>query len=156
MISCTFEDGGKANLRHTVVDALLINNNNILLVKRAKNLIGGGKWAFPGGYVNINESISEAIEREAFEETGYKVKNPKLFTIADDPSKRNDSRFNIALVFVCDVLEKEGTADNESSEQKWFDLNNLPKENEFAFDHFQHEIKGKGGSKPYPRSQDKI
>ena len=137
MITCIFEDGGKGNLRHAVVDSLLIKDNKILLVKRAENLLQGGKWGLVGGYVEMDENIREAAEREALEETGYKVKNPKLFTIADDPEKRNDPRFNIAFVFICEVLEKEGQADKESSEQKWFELDSLPKENEMAFDHFK-------------------
>lgn len=137
MILCTFENGGTGNLRHAIVDGLVIKNNKILLVKRDIKLSEGGKWGVPGGYVNLNENLEEAIKREVFEETGYRVSAVKLFTIVDSPIRRNDIKQNIGFVFVCKAEEKEGEPDKESTEQKWFQLNNLPSQEEIAFDHLQ-------------------
>lgn len=137
MIICTFEDGGTGKLRHAVVDALLIKDGKILLVKRAKKLTQGGKWGVVGGFIERDEFPTQTVSREVFEETGYRVKKADFFTIVDNPQRVNDERQNIAFVFVCEAGEKEGEPDNESSEQKWFDLENLPKEEEFAFDHLQ-------------------
>lgn len=133
MILCQFEDGEKANLRHAVADALILKDGKILLVKRAPNLLAGGKWGIVGGYIDMDETLEECVRREVLEETGYEIKNLKLFSVADNPRTRNDPRFNIAFLFTCEALEQVGTPDNESSEQKWFDLNDLPKE--MAFDH---------------------
>lgn len=137
MILCTFENGGIGNLRHAIVDGLVLKDNEILLVKRDIKLSEGGKWGVPGGYVNLNENLEQAIARETFEETGYRVSDIKLFTIVDSPLRRNDIKQNIGFVFVCRVGEKEGKPDLESSEQKWFDLDNLPSQEEIAFDHLQ-------------------
>lgn len=137
MILCTFENGGTGNLRHAIVDGLIIKDNKILLVKREQKLLEGGKWGVPGGYVNLNENLEQAIVRETFEETGYRISDIKLFTIIDSPTRRNDTKQNIGFVFVCKGGEKEGKPDLESSEQKWFDLNNLPTQEEIAFDHLQ-------------------
>jgi ADP-ribose pyrophosphatase YjhB (NUDIX family) len=137
MISCIFEDGGKASLRHVVIDAVIINDNKILLVKRSEKLVQGGKWALIGGFVERDEILQEALNREVLEETGYKLKEINLFTIIDNPNRKGEERQNIAFVFVCQAGEKVSKPDWESTEQKWFDINDLPKEEEIAFDHFE-------------------
>lgn len=137
MIHCTFEDGGKASLRHAIIDALVIKDSKILLVKRAPQLLEGGKWGDVGGFMNRDESLKQTVEREVFEETGYKIKDIQLFTIRDNPD-RNEDRQNIAFVFLCTALEKEGHADWESTKIKWFSFDSLPKEKEFAFDHYKN------------------
>jgi 8-oxo-dGTP diphosphatase len=137
MINCIFENGGRASLRHVVIDAIVIKDNNLLMVKRSDNLVQGGKWALIGGFAERNETTREALSREVFEETGYKIKTSNLFTIIDIPNRKNEDRQNIAFVYICEVGEKEGLADSESTKQEWFDLGNLPKEEEIAFDHYQ-------------------
>lgn len=137
MISCTFEDDGKGKLRHVVIDAIITKDESILMVKRAKNLIQGEKWGLIGGFVERNETVEQALKREVFEETGYKLKTINFFTIIDIPNRKNENRQNIAFVYVCKSGEKMGEPDKESTQQKWFNLENLPKEEEIAFDHFE-------------------
>jgi len=48
MITCSFENGNRASLRHTVDDNLLLQDDRILLVKRANQLIEGGTIIFAG------------------------------------------------------------------------------------------------------------
>lgn len=137
MIICTFEDGGKGNLRHAIVDVLVVKDNKILMEKRSKNLVQGGKWGVIGGFVDRDETCEQAVSREVFEETGYRLKKITFFTIIDIPNRKNEERQNIAFVYICEPGEQEGEPDNESTEQKWFDLNALPNEEEIAFDHFE-------------------
>ena len=137
MISCTFEDGGKASLRHAVVDALVLKDSKVLLVKRTDKLLEGGKWGLIGGFVERDETAEKALSREVFEETGYRLKTINFFTIIDIPNRKNEDRQNIAFVYICEVGQKEGTPDKEATKQEWFDLDNLPKEEEIAFDHYQ-------------------
>lgn len=139
MISCTFEDGGKANLRHVVVDNLVIKDKKLLMVKRAKGVPAQGKWGLVGGFMSTDETLKEAVKREIFEETGYRIDNVTLLTIIDNPNRhpKDGERQNVAFVFICMALEKEGKPDWESTEQKWFDFDKLPKEEEIAFDHFK-------------------
>jgi len=70
MITCTFENGNRASLRHVVVDNLVLQGDRILLVKRAVQLIEGGKWGLVGGFVDRDETIRQAAAREIMEETG--------------------------------------------------------------------------------------
>ena len=137
MITCTFEDGGKGKLRHVVVDAIVLKNNSLLMVKRSKNLVQGEKWGIVGGFAERDETLKKAVSREVFEETGYKLKTINFFTVIDIPNRKNEDRQNIAFIYICEAGEKEGKSDLESTEQKWFDLNNLPKEEQIAFDHYQ-------------------
>ncbi len=137
MITCKFEDGGDATLRHTVVDGILVKDNKVLLIRRAKNLIHGGKLALPGGYLDRNETIFDAVRREVKEETGYEIKNPKLFNIISDPSRKED-RQNVAFVFIVEVGEQTGKPDKEVDGMAWYDLEKLPAKEETAFDH--HEV----------------
>ncbi len=137
MITCNFEDGNKAKLRHTVVDVLVLKDNQILLEKRNNKLVEGGKWALVGGYMERDETIIDAVKRETLEETGYKIKNIKLLTIIDNPNRPGDDRQNIAFVYTCNVDKKVSESDWEVDELKWFNLNNLPPKNKIAFDHYQ-------------------
>lgn len=136
MITCSFEDGNKNSLRHVVADALVIKNNKVLMVKRAGKLLEGGKWALAGGFADRDESISEAIEREVMEETGWKVKNIRLLTIIDNPDRpKENHRQNVSFVYICEADKKVAEADDESDDQRWFALDSLPPKEQIAFDH---------------------
>ena len=145
MIRCSFENGNKTTLRHVVADAIAVKGEKLLLVKRAKHLVNGGKWALPGGYVDRGEKIEQAAIREFKEETGLNGKAIRLFKIIDDIGNKNDDRQNVKFVYEVDAKGNLSKND-ESEEVKWFNFDNLPKEEEFAFDHFQiisDFIKGK-------------
>ena len=156
MISCTFEDGGKGLLRHTVIDVLVLKENKLLLEKRTKKLLEGGKWALVGGFVNRDETLVQAVEREIFEETGYRVKDITFLTINDSPNRPHEDRQNISFVYFCTALGKEGGSDWEVDDQKWYEFDNLPNENEIAFDHYKNirlYLKYKNGELKIPYLQ---
>lgn len=137
MVTCTFENGNKTNLRHVVVDGILINDNKVLLVKRAAHLSNPGKYGLPGGYLDLNETIVEGIKREIKEETGYESKGVQLIRIIDKPYRKGEDRQNVEFSFLVELGEKTSESDDESSAVEWFDLDNLPNEEDFAFDHFE-------------------
>jgi 8-oxo-dGTP diphosphatase len=62
---------------HIGVGILLMRENKLLLVKR-KYDPDAGYWSIPGGHLDLGERVEEAAEREAFEETGIKVKVSSL------------------------------------------------------------------------------
>ena len=64
MITCTFENGRRASLRHVVVHAVVEKDGALLLVRRAPHLLEGDKWGLPGGFLDRDESLSEGILRE--------------------------------------------------------------------------------------------
>ncbi|OIN89821.1 hypothetical protein AUJ59_00645 [Candidatus Beckwithbacteria bacterium CG1_02_47_37] len=140
MISCIFE--GQTNivhLRHVVVDALVVKDGQILLVKRGPgSYLEIGKWAMPGGYLEMDETAEQAIVREVKEETGYDCSVVKLFRLNDNPRRpKENNRQSVALIYLMKPLKKSGIHDHEISEVKWFDLNNLPPVETMAFDHLE-------------------
>lgn len=94
----------------------------ILMVKRADHPFIG-QWAIPGGFVDINESMEEAAERELFEETGVNnIYLEQLYTWGDvdrDPRTRVISTSYMALVDK-DTLEIK--AGDDASDAKWFSV----------------------------------
>jgi len=138
MIKCILENGHETSFRHVVVDVIVVNGKNeILLVKRAANLINGGKYAIPGGFVDRNETISDAGIREVLEETGYNAESLLLFKIIDNPNRPKEDRQNIAFIYVAKVKGGEKVLNSEVSEISWFNLNQLPDRDQFAFDHYE-------------------
>lgn len=61
-----------------VVAGFLKKENKFLLVKRPLNKNRGGFWEFPGGKVEKEETLEEAIERELREELGIKTKPKRI------------------------------------------------------------------------------
>lgn len=138
MINCIFEDGGKGRLRHIVVDTLVLQETKVLLVKRTAKLLEANKWGLVGGFVDRDETIEDAVAREALEETGWKVTDITLLRINDSPQRPHEDRQNVAFVYFCKATKKVGEGDWESDEQQWFDLADLPAREVIAFDHFDN------------------
>lgn len=137
MIKCYFENGKEVSLRHVTVDGLVIDKNKILLVKRAPHLSNPNKYCLPGGFLDRDETTSEGVKREVLEETGYEVKDVTLFKVVDNPHRKGEDRQNVGFLFIVKVGEKINESDEEVEEVVWFDLDKLPQEEDFAFDHFE-------------------
>ncbi|MEX2013236.1 MAG: NUDIX hydrolase [Candidatus Levyibacteriota bacterium] len=135
MIACKFEDGGKANLRHVAVDTIVVQDNKVLLAKRTKKILEGGKWGLIAGFMERDEDLYQAAQREIFEETGYRVENITLLRVKHWSDRPNEDRQNVAFVFFATATSLEGKKDWESDEIKWFPLDATPLKEDIAFDH---------------------
>ena len=122
--------------------AIIFNQKGeILLQKRTDK----NKWGLPGGVVELGESHSDAVIREAFEETGHKVKPQKLLGIYSGPKYKisypnGDMVQTVAVAFYVKVIGgnlKTGV-DSETLELKYFSKNELP---EIAGPDFEDMIK---------------
>lgn len=139
MITCYFENKRKSSLRHVTVDAIIVKDDKILFVKRAPDLLlEGNKYALPGGFLDRDETATAGVLRELLEETGYKSKIISLFRINDKPNRKGEDRQNVDFVFLVEPLEKVSDHDHEVQETRWFNLDNLPPANHFAFDHYEN------------------
>lgn len=109
------------------------NSLKLLLIKRALEPFKS-KWALPGGFVKMDETLDEAAQRELTEETGLQqVYMEQMFTfgaINRDPRDRVISIAYMAVVNLSDAAQVKG--DTDAEEAAWYDVNELPK---LAFDH---------------------
>lgn len=93
--------------------------------KADSELHGEGSWTMPGGKLDFQEGLKECAFREAFEETGIKVKNLEVISIGNEIVP--DSHF-VTIGFLCRDFEGEPQVmePDEITKWQWFDLNNLP------------------------------
>lgn len=100
MITCFFEKGYKARLRHVVTHALVEKDGALLLVKRAGDILETGKWGLPGGFLDRDEMASQGVLRELLEETGWEGEIVALFRINTNPNRSKEDRQNVAFDFI--------------------------------------------------------
>ena len=115
--------------RGTSVDGVIINDDQILLIKRGRDPFRGS-WALPGGYVDWNESTEEAVAREIHEEVGLHVTGMRLIGIYSSPDRHPKQVINIAYSV---SVEGNPTAGDDALDWKWFHLHELSAE--LAFNH---------------------
>lgn len=104
----------------------------LLLIERGNEPFKG-KWAFPGGFLDMDESTEECAKRELFEETGINnVQLEQLYTFSDvnrDPRGRTVSVVYFTLV---EISECKVVAGDDAARAEWFKLEDIPP---LAFDH---------------------
>ena len=103
----------------------------VLLIERGHEPFKGC-WAFPGGFMNMDETTEQCAIRELEEETGLKVTDIQQLgaysKVDRDPRGRT---ITVAyLAFVDNPLPVKGQDD--AAKAQWFSIKNLPK---LAFDH---------------------
>ena len=99
----------------------------ILFEKRSDN----GMWCVPGGGLELGESLEEALRREVKEETSLDISNPKLFDVRANvhmvyPNK--DEVYYTDVVYEVNEYSGELKHDEESTELRWFKVDELPNE----------------------------
>ncbi|MGM0621167.1 MAG: NUDIX domain-containing protein [Bacteroidota bacterium] len=117
------------------VDAIVYFNDNIgtsvLLIERGIEPYKG-KWALPGGFVNIDELLETACKRELKEETGLEVKSMEQFKTYD-AINRDPRHRTISVIYSAEIPQKtEVKGGDDAAYAKWFPVNDLP---DMAFDH---------------------
>lgn len=111
--------------------AIILNNKNqILLQSRADR----DKWGLPGGCQELGERFQDTIIREIKEETNLDVKEEdlELVDIVSGESRRNDYPngdivINNTVLYCIKKYSGELKWDNESKNMKFFDTDELPK-----------------------------
>lgn len=114
------------------VDAILVSKqNSVLLIERGREPFQG-KWALPGGFIEMDEELEAACCREVEEETGIQIKNVKQFQayagVNRDPRHRTIS----VIFYAFTETELIANAGDDAAKAQWFPLDQLP---ELAFDH---------------------
>ncbi len=96
------------------------DKTKLLVIKRKYPPLG---HAFPGGMMDLGETIEETAVREVFEETGIEARPVGILNIISDPS--SDPRWHVVIVHV--IMEADTDADpkggDDAASAKWEDCN---------------------------------
>lgn len=114
------------------VAGIIMRGDKVLLTKRTRLIVEGGKWCLPGGHIKKCERIEDALKREVKEEIGLDIKKPMFLFFHEEFVKRLNLHA-IVFVFVAEMNEKV-KKNWEVSEIGWFDRKEIDNM-DFAFTH---------------------
>ena len=103
--------------------AAIFEEEKILLV-----LERDGRWALPGGWVDVNQTIRSNLIKEIQEEAGFKAKPVRLIALHDrNQHNQPPYAYNVCKVFVlCDLLGGSFRENSETTASGWFAPDGLP------------------------------
>lgn len=115
------------------VDAVVVcEDDSIVLIKRKKDPYGGS-WALPGGFVEYGETVENAAIREVKEETGLEIRLKDIVGVYSDPY-RDPRGHTVTICYIATCRGEELNADTDA-----LDAQCIPKEDilnlKLAFDH---------------------
>jgi len=105
------------------VRGAVFRDGKLLLVR--ERLDGG--WTMPGGWADVGDLPSAAVEREVWEEAGFRVKARKVVGVYDANRADPLELFHaFKIVFLCEILSGEARPSNETSEVTFFGWDEIP------------------------------
>ena len=112
-----------------MVDVVIPSGEGVVLIRRGSDPFEG-RWALPGGFVEVGETVEAAATREAAEETGLAVELAGLVGVYSEPD-RDPRGHNVSVAFLARVLSGDLIAATDAAEVAVLDPDCV----ELAFDH---------------------
>ena len=118
---------GHSPIMVTAAMCIIYNEDTreLLFEKRTDN----GMWCVPGGALELEETLEQALRREVKEETSLDFSSPRLFDVRAGVHMvypNRDEVYYTDVVYVITEFEGELKPDAESSELRWFGIGSLP------------------------------
>ena len=116
------------------VRGVAFRDGRLLLVRG----VDDGRWTVPGGYADVGETPSEAVEKEVREESGYPARTVRLLGVRNaDRRERGEWFHGYKLFFLCELLaaEPEPLAGVETDAVGFFPEHELPELSQRIGDH---------------------
>ena len=126
---------------------VVFKDGKLLMVKE---LVDGG-WTLPGGWIDVGEPLSQAVEREVLEESGYIVRAKKVLAVYDRNHPRHKHTpyiYHIYKIFVlCELIGGEARTSIETGVAEFYGPDEIPplsvarvSDEEIArfFEHYRH------------------
>jgi 8-oxo-dGTP diphosphatase len=101
--------------------AVVLRGERALVVRRANPPLAG-RWGFPGGVLELGETVAQGAMRELAEETGVVAEPAGILTVIDTIDRDNDgrARYHYTLVAVRGTWQAgEGAAGDDADEVAW-------------------------------------
>lgn len=131
-MSHTYEYPRPALTVDCVVFGLDDEDLKVLLIQRALEPFAG-KWALPGGFVRMEESLDDAARRELQEEAGIRPSHlEQLYTFGEPKRDPRGRVVTVAYFALVKLNEHQVHASTDAREAAWFSVWDTPK---LAFDH---------------------
>ena len=100
------------------VDCVVLDAQNRLLLIRRGNEPFRGRYALPGGFVDVGETVEAACRRELMEETGVKAGKLTLVGVFSDPA-RDPRGHTVGVAFLTRVRSTKATAGDDAAAVEW-------------------------------------
>jgi ADP-ribose pyrophosphatase YjhB (NUDIX family) len=107
------------------VRGVVFREDKLLLVQETSD----GRWTLPGGWADVNDSPSEAVEREIVEESGFITKAVRLLALFDRAKHPHDPPFpfHVYKLFIeCEIVAGDSKLSMETSAVGFFGLGEIP------------------------------
>jgi ADP-ribose pyrophosphatase YjhB (NUDIX family) len=107
------------------VRGVVFRSGKLLLVRERTD----GLWTLPGGWADVNDSPSEAVEREVLEESGFRAKAETMLAIFDRAKHPHEPPFPFhvyKLFILCGLEGGEARTTFETSGVAFFGENEIP------------------------------
>jgi len=111
-------------------DAVWLDRGRVLLVRRGRPPFRG-RWALPGGFVELRETVEEAVERELLEETGLRGRAAGLVGVYSGPD-RDPRKPTTTVAFLIRGRAGRPTPGDDAAGAAWVPLAAARR---LAFDH---------------------
>jgi ADP-ribose pyrophosphatase YjhB (NUDIX family) len=107
------------------VRGVVFQEQKLLMVQERSD----GLWTLPGGWADVNDSPSEAVEREIVEESGFQTRAEKMLAVFDRAKHAHEPPFPYhvyKLFILCRLQGGEAKAEMETSAVEFFSENQVP------------------------------
>ncbi len=111
------------------IGVMIQNKEGLVLLGLRKNSHGSGEWSFPGGHLEMGETILETAKRETKEETNLDINEFELISVADEMRYlKSDGKhyLNIGVKGLYGGGEPKVMETDKCEKWEWFNLNKLP------------------------------
>lgn len=125
----SFENKDDKKYPKVGIGVMIQNDKEEVLLGLRKGSHGSGEWSFPGGHLEMGETIIQTAKRETKEETGLEIDDFELISIADEMRYlKSDGKHYLNVGLKGKYISGEPVVMEENKCEKWgwFDLNNLP------------------------------
>ncbi len=137
-----FSHNGETYFKHrsiaVAVFPLIEDSTEFLITQRSEKMTHPGKWCCPCGYLDWDETLEEAAQRELYEETGIYVENLSEFQLVGINSNPKDFRQNVTMRFIVNIPQAalhDLQLSEEVTDFGFFDPYSDPSGEDFAFNH---------------------